>query len=89
MCPFTESSKKSEEQEEGALLQEVDTSFIYFLFFIFYFSHLTFLPWFFPHFWILSAFAGDDTGVKGPEVVLEFALDVQVAKSQAGTPQTI
>ena len=28
-------------------------------------------------------------GVKGPEVVVEFAPNIQVAKSQARTPQTI
>ena len=47
VCSFTESSKKSNEQEVGALPQEVDTGFFSFLL---YFSHLIFLLWFFPHF---------------------------------------
>ena len=48
VCSFTESSKKSEEQEEGVLPQGADTGF--FFSFLLYFSRLTFLPWFFPHF---------------------------------------
>ena len=40
----------------------------------------------------LSVFVGVDTSVKGPKfivpkVVVESALDIQVAKSQAGTPK--
>ena len=68
LCSFIKSSRKSKEQEEETLPQEVDTGF----FFVFFFSlsHFTFLPWFFPHFSIVSTFTVDDTSVRGPELVV-------------------
>ena len=77
VCSFTESSRKSKEQEEETLPQEADTIF----FFFFSLSHFTFLPWFFPHFSILSTFAVGDTSIRGPKlvvpkVVMESAPDV-------------
>ena len=54
---------------------------LFFFLFFFSLSHFTFLPWFFPHFSILSTFAVGDTSIRGPklvvpEVVVESAPDV-------------
>ena len=43
---------------------------VFFFVFFFSLSHFTFLPWFFPHFSILSTFAVGDTSVRGPELVV-------------------
>ena len=86
VCSYIESSKKSEEQEEEAPPQEVDIGPPFF----FCFSYFTFLPWFLPPFWILSDFAGVDTGVRDPEfVVPEVVVGSAQVAEQAKTPQSI
>ena len=73
--------------------QKANTGFPFFSSLLFspYIPSLVLYPSFF-FFLNLSVFASVDTSVKGPEfvlpeVVVESTLDIQVTKSQAGTPK--
>ena len=78
---FTESSEKSEGQEEEALPQGVDTGFLTLSCFPNFICFLSFFPLL-----TLSAFAGADTSAKDlkplvTEVAVEFAPNVQVVEA--------